>query len=66
MPTSAGSSPAQSAGLTLEIKCVLPARPSVVFRAFSDPDELATWWGPRGFSTPSLEQGDGHHLRLQI
>jgi uncharacterized protein YndB with AHSA1/START domain len=48
MPTSAGSSLAQSAGLTLEIKRVLPARPSVVFRAFSDPDELATWWGPRG------------------
>ena len=55
MPTSPGSSPAQSAGLTLEIERVLPARRSVVFRAFSDPDELAKWWGPRGFSTPSLE-----------
>jgi uncharacterized protein YndB with AHSA1/START domain len=26
-----------------------------VFGAFSDPDELARWWGPAGFSTPSLE-----------
>ncbi len=55
MPTSAGSLPSQSAGLTLEIKRVVRARRSVVFRAFSDPDELAKWWGPEGFSTPSLE-----------
>jgi uncharacterized protein YndB with AHSA1/START domain len=55
MPTSAGSSPPQAAGLTLEIERVFRARPAVVFRAFSDPDELAKWWGPRGFSTPRLE-----------
>jgi uncharacterized protein YndB with AHSA1/START domain len=41
--------------LSLETKRVLPARPSVVFGAFSDPNELAKWWGPAGFSTPSLE-----------
>jgi hypothetical protein len=41
--------------LTLEIGRVVRARPAVVFRAFSDADELAKWWGPRGFSTPSLE-----------
>jgi uncharacterized protein YndB with AHSA1/START domain len=33
----------------------LPAAPRVVFRSFSDPDELATWWGPDGFSIPSLD-----------
>jgi uncharacterized protein YndB with AHSA1/START domain len=27
----------------------------VVFGAFSDPNELAKWWGPEGFSIPSLE-----------
>src|SRR3954469_7854391 len=55
--------------LTLEIGRVLRARPSVVFRAFSDPDELAKWWGPHGFSTPSLELharvGAGYRIEMQ-
>lgn len=55
MPTASGSSAAQSDELTLEITRVLPAVRSVVFEAFSDPNELARWWGPAGFSTPSLE-----------
>src|SRR3954449_7824321 len=69
MPTSARSSPGRAAGLTLEIGRVLRARPSVVFRAFSDPDELAKWWGPQGFSTPSLELharvGAGYRIEMQ-
>jgi selenium-binding protein 1 len=55
--------------LTLEIGRVLRARPSVIFRAFSDPDELAKWWGPHGFSTPSLELharvGEGYRIEMQ-
>src|SRR5437868_14297005 len=47
--------PPQSSELTLEVKRVLPAAPSVVFAAFSDPDKLAKWWGPEGFTVPSLE-----------
>ena len=39
----------------LEMKRILPAPAPVVFAAFSDPDELVKWWGPRGFTTPSLE-----------
>jgi uncharacterized protein YndB with AHSA1/START domain len=46
---------APSGELTLELKRVLPAAPSVVFRALSDPDELARWWGPEGFSVASVE-----------
>ncbi|MGH2992420.1 MAG: SRPBCC family protein [Solirubrobacterales bacterium] len=46
---------ARSGELTLEMKRVLPAAPSVVFATFSDPNELAKWWGPEGFTTPSLE-----------
>ena len=46
--------PPQSGELTLEMKRVLPAAPSVVFAAFSDPDKLAKWWGPEGFAVPSL------------
>ena len=45
----------QAGELTLEMKRVLPAVPSVVFGAFSDPDKLAKWWGPEGFTAPSVE-----------
>ncbi len=37
------------------MKRVLPAARSIVFAAFVDPVELAKWWGPEGFTTPSLE-----------
>jgi uncharacterized protein YndB with AHSA1/START domain len=46
---------AQSGELTLEIKRLLPAAPSVTFAAVSEPDELAKWWGPQGFTIPSME-----------
>jgi uncharacterized protein YndB with AHSA1/START domain len=46
---------AQYDDLILEMKRVLPVAPSVVFRAFSDPNELAKWWGPEGFTIPSLD-----------
>jgi len=39
----------------LEIRRSLPAAPAVVFRAFSEPDQLARWWGPEGFTIPSLD-----------
>jgi uncharacterized protein YndB with AHSA1/START domain len=55
LPTSSGSPAAQSDELTLDMTRVLPARRRVVFAAFSDPNELAKWWGPAGFNTPSLE-----------
>jgi uncharacterized protein YndB with AHSA1/START domain len=45
----------QSGGLTLEIERVLAAAPPVVFSAFSDPDRLAKWWGPEGFTVPSVD-----------
>jgi len=46
---------AQSGELTLELERVLPAAPSVAFAACSDPDELPKWWGPQGFTIPSIE-----------
>jgi uncharacterized protein YndB with AHSA1/START domain len=55
--------------LTLEIKRVLTAAPSVVFGAFSDSSQLAKWWGPKGFSTPSLEfqphVGESYRIQMQ-
>jgi uncharacterized protein YndB with AHSA1/START domain len=60
---------AQSGELTLEIKRAIPAAPSVVFGAFSAPDELAKWWGPAGFTAPSLEfdprVGDKYRIEMQ-
>jgi uncharacterized protein YndB with AHSA1/START domain len=31
---------------------ILDAPRELVFRAWTDPDQLAAWWGPEGFSTP--------------
>ena len=45
----------QSGDLILEMTRALPVAPSVVFGAFTEPDELAKWWGPEGFTTPSME-----------
>ena len=46
---------AQSGELTLEMKRLLPAAPSVAFAGFSEPNELAKWWGPQGFTIPSTD-----------
>jgi uncharacterized protein YndB with AHSA1/START domain len=41
--------------MVLELRRVVPAARSVVFGAFVDPDALAQWWGPAGFTIPRLE-----------
>jgi uncharacterized protein YndB with AHSA1/START domain len=55
--------------LTLELRRILAAAPSAVFAAFSDASELADWWGPEGFTTPSLEfqprTGDSYRIEMQ-
>ena len=60
---------ALSEELYVELERVLPAAPSVVFRAFSDSDELAKWWGPEGFTIPSLSfparVGEGYRIEMQ-
>jgi len=60
---------ARSDELALEMKRVLPAAPSVVFGAFNDASELAKWWGPKGFTTPSLEfdprVGESYRIEMQ-
>jgi uncharacterized protein YndB with AHSA1/START domain len=56
-------------GLTLELTRVLAAAPPVVFGAFTDPRELAKWWGPEGFTTPSLDfqprVGESYRIEMQ-
>jgi uncharacterized protein YndB with AHSA1/START domain len=60
---------ARSDELTLEMERVLPAASSVVFGAFRDADQLAKWWGPTGFTIPSLEfdprVGGSYRIEMQ-
>jgi uncharacterized protein YndB with AHSA1/START domain len=46
---------AASDELALHLQRVVPAPRSLVFRAHTDPDLLAKWWGPEGFTAPSIE-----------
>jgi uncharacterized protein YndB with AHSA1/START domain len=41
-------------GLVLRLERILPGPRAVAYRALSDPGELAKWWGPRGFTAPSV------------
>ena len=47
----------------------MPALPTVVFEALTDPDKLAKWWGPGGFTSPSIELdlrvGGGYRIAMQ-
>ena len=58
-----------SGELTLELDRRLPAPPSRVWEAFVDSDRLARWWGPTGFSIPSLRfeprVGEGYRIEMQ-
>jgi uncharacterized protein YndB with AHSA1/START domain len=45
----------QPGELTLGMKRIFRAPASTVFRACTEPEELAKWWGPRGFTTPTIE-----------
>ena len=54
--------------LTLELDRTLPAAPPAVFDAFTDPRQLARWWGPEGFSIPSadFEPRPGAPYRIEM
>ena len=43
------------AELTLHLRRALPAPPPLVFTMHAEPDLFAQWWGPKGFSAPSVE-----------
>jgi uncharacterized protein YndB with AHSA1/START domain len=44
-----------SAQNTLNLRRIFKAPREKVFRAWTDPEELKTWWGPEGYVTPSAE-----------
>jgi uncharacterized protein YndB with AHSA1/START domain len=55
--------------LWLELRRVLPAARPVIFAGLTDPDELAKWWGPDGFTIPNLDflprVGAGYRIEMQ-
>jgi uncharacterized protein YndB with AHSA1/START domain len=59
----------QPGGLTLDLRCGLPAPRVRVFKALTNPGELAKWWGPHGFTSPSLDfdprVGGGYRITMQ-
>ena len=59
----------RSEGLVLELEWVLAAAPPVVFAAFTDPTQLVRWWGPSGFTTPSVDfqarAGESYRIEMQ-
>jgi uncharacterized protein YndB with AHSA1/START domain len=42
-------------GLTLHLERVVRGSPERAFAACVEPEELATWWGPAGFTSPSVD-----------
>ena len=55
--------------LVLRLQRILPAPRAAVYTALSDPGKLAKWWGPRGFTAPSVEfdprVGGGYRIAMQ-
>ena len=56
-------------GLSLRMTRVLPAVRDRVWQAMTEPEQLAKWWGPKGFTTPSVEfgprAGDSFRIAMQ-
>lgn len=56
-------------GLTLHFERLLSASPDKVFAACVEPSRLAEWWGPSGFTSPSIEldvwTGGSYRIAMQ-
>ena len=55
--------------LVSHVERVLRAPPELVFRMHTEPDLLARWWGPKGFTAPSVEldvrEGGRYRIAMQ-
>jgi uncharacterized protein YndB with AHSA1/START domain len=56
-------------GYVLRLERTLPAVREDVWRALTDPQALAKWWGPSGFTAPSIDfkpqVGRGYRIAMQ-
>ena len=41
--------------MELRLERTVPGSPALVYEAFTNPGRLSRWWGPRGFTIPSLD-----------
>jgi uncharacterized protein YndB with AHSA1/START domain len=61
--------PATRTGLVLSLERTLHAPRAAVYRALTTPEELGKWWGPQGFTAPSIEfdpqVGGGYRIAMQ-
>jgi uncharacterized protein YndB with AHSA1/START domain len=66
MATSHVTEPAER---LLVITRVFDAPRALVFKAWTEPEHLARWWGPRGYSLPScqidLRQGGSYRFQMR-
>ena len=53
----------------LELRRVFRAPQAVIYRQLTDPDQLAQWWGPAGFTAPSVDfdpqVGSSYRIEMQ-
>jgi uncharacterized protein YndB with AHSA1/START domain len=55
MNTTANNLVGKTSGKEIVITRVFDAPRTLVFKAWTDPKQLAQWWGPRGFTNPRCE-----------
>jgi uncharacterized protein YndB with AHSA1/START domain len=55
MADTTNSSAAGQAPQELRLTRILGAPRGLVFKAWTDPEQVARWWGPRGFTNPVCE-----------
>jgi uncharacterized protein YndB with AHSA1/START domain len=68
MAEATSSSAAGQARQELVLTRILGVPRSLVFRAWTDPEHLARWWGPRGFTNPvsELDVRPGGLIRIDM
>jgi uncharacterized protein YndB with AHSA1/START domain len=52
--------------MEMEMRRVFAAPRAVVFKAWTDPEQLAKWWGPTGFTNPVCEIDVRHGGAIRI
>jgi uncharacterized protein YndB with AHSA1/START domain len=64
--TASGPAPAPSLERELVITRTFDAPRHLVFKAWTDPEHVAQWWGPKGFTNPvcEIEARPGGALRI--
>jgi uncharacterized protein YndB with AHSA1/START domain len=57
------------AELAVHLERVVPAPRARVFQMYAEPHELARWWGPNGFTAPTIDMGlragGGYRIEMQ-